>query len=89
MTAKKGLDGVQSLDRLLAEAEIDIVDFDYAQAAMASSAFERFGKGRHPARLNFGDCAAYALARTRGQPLLFKGSDFSLTDLKQVTPSQD
>lgn len=55
--------------------------FDAEQAVIAIEAFRRFGKGRHPAALNFGDCAAYALARATGEPLLFKGDDFSQTDV--------
>jgi ribonuclease VapC len=48
---------------------------------LARTAFERYGKGRHPAKLNFGDCMAYALAKETGEELLFKGTDFSLTDI--------
>lgn len=48
---------------------------------MARTAFSRFGKGRHPAGLNYGDCFSYALAKTLGEPLLYKGGDFSLTDV--------
>ena len=51
------------------------------QARLAVAAFERMGKGRHPARLNYGDCFAYALAKKRSEPLLFKGDDFARTDL--------
>jgi len=57
------------------------VDVDRAQADRALDAFARFGKGRHPARLNLGDCFAYALAATLGEPLLFKGNDFGRTDI--------
>jgi ribonuclease VapC len=58
-----------------------VVPQDRLLAEIAREAFLRFGKGRHPARLNMGDCAAYALARSRGLPLLFKGADFSKTDI--------
>ena len=58
-----------------------IVPHDAELAAVARTAFLRFGKGRHPAALNFGDCASYALAKSRGSPLLFKGRDFSATAL--------
>ncbi|WP_338029822.1 type II toxin-antitoxin system VapC family toxin [Gluconacetobacter takamatsuzukensis] len=61
-----------------------IVPFSSTQAALARQAFLRFGKDRHPAGLNFGDCASYALARERNLPLLFKGDDFSQTDLTAV-----
>ena len=71
----------EPLDAFIAEAEIDIVPFDAGQAHFARNAFVSFGKGRHPAALNFGDCAAYALAASRRCPLLFKGEDFSKTDL--------
>jgi ribonuclease VapC len=54
---------------------------DLQQGIIAREAFTRFGRGRHPAALNFGDCFAYALAKTRGEPLLFKGDDFSQTDI--------
>ena len=54
------------------------------QAHLARQAFLDFGKGRHPAQLNFGDCFAYALAKATGEPLLFKGSDFSKTDIRSV-----
>jgi len=69
------------LDEFMAEAGIVIVPFDTEQAGQARAAFLRYGKGRHPAALNFGDCAAYALARSRGLPLLYKGDDFTRTDI--------
>ena len=65
--------------------EIEPVDGD--QALVAVDAYRRFGKGRHPARLNFGDTFAYALARHKGLPLLFKGNDFSLTDVEPALPA--
>ena len=58
-----------------------MVAVDVEQARVARRAFSRFGKGRHPAGLNFGDCFSYALARVLGEPLLFKGDDFSQTDV--------
>ena len=58
-----------------------VAPFDQEQARAAREAFLRFGKGRHPAALNFGDCAAYALAKARRAPLLFKGEDFPKTDI--------
>jgi ribonuclease VapC len=69
------------LDALLARANIEVAAFDREQAQAARLAFLRFGKGRHPAALNFGDCAAYALAKARRAPLLFKGEDFPKTDI--------
>ena len=66
---------------LLREASIRIVEIGAAESESAIDAYVRFGKGRHPARLNMGDCFAYACARTHGVPLLFKGEDFVLTDV--------
>jgi ribonuclease VapC len=71
-------------DAFLAEAGVEVVPFDRDQAMHARNAFLRFGKGHHQAALNFGDCAAYALAKSRDLPLLFKGSDFSRTDLTRA-----
>ncbi|MBX3529533.1 MAG: type II toxin-antitoxin system VapC family toxin [Rhizobiaceae bacterium] len=73
---------VPELDRLLDLIEPELVPFDVEQFLMARSGYERFGRGSgHPAGLNFGDCFAYALAKTRGLPLLFKGDDFVHTDI--------
>ncbi|PPQ28678.1 type II toxin-antitoxin system VapC family toxin [Rhodopila globiformis] len=69
------------LDQLIARAGIDVVAQDRLLTGIARDAFLRFGKGRHPAGLNMGDCASYALAQSRGLPLLFKGNDFSKTDV--------
>ncbi|MFW7267580.1 type II toxin-antitoxin system VapC family toxin [Gluconacetobacter sp. Hr-1-5] len=69
------------LDQLIETAGVTIIPFSPAHACLAREAFIRFGKGRHPAALNFGDCASYALARERNLPLLFKGNNFSQTDL--------
>lgn len=66
----------------LAEFKVELVPFDERQALHAYEAWRRFGKGRHPAGLNFGDCCAYAAALAYDQPLLFKGGDFSLTDIE-------
>jgi ribonuclease VapC len=87
-TGRKGDEGARELDAFLRAAELEVVSFDGEQAAIARDAFRRFGKGRYPANLNFGDCAAYALAATRAEPLLFKGSDFSATDLRVSMPSK-
>ena len=76
-----GAEGVRDLDRLIERAEVEIVPVDVQQARTAREAFARFGKGRHAAGLNFGDCFSYALARVLGEPLLFKGEDFGRTDL--------
>ena len=69
------------LDALIARAAMQVVAQDAGLAEAARDAFLRYGKGRHPAALNLGDCASYALARTHSLKLLFKGSDFARTDL--------
>ena len=71
----------EPLDAFLIEGGIEIVAFDAMQARGARAAFIRFGKGRHKAALNLGDCASYALAKSRGAPLLYKGEDFRRTDI--------
>jgi ribonuclease VapC len=78
---RKAESGALELDNFILRGQLQTVPFDAEQAGIARLAFRRFGKGRHPAGLNFGDCAAYALASTRGEPLLFKGEDFSKTDI--------
>jgi ribonuclease VapC len=67
---------------LIARLDLEIVPFTAEQARLARLAHARFGRGRHPAGLNLGDCFAYALAAERGEPLLFKGEDFARTDVK-------
>jgi ribonuclease VapC len=81
---KKGKSGADMLDDLLAELKPAIVEFSRDQALLARSAWRKYGKGRHSAKLNFGDCCSYALAKHLQQPLLFKGNDFSRTDVKLV-----
>ena len=82
---RKGEAGGRELDLLIHKADIVVVPADEAQVSEARRAFRRFGKGRHPAALNYGDLFAYALARTSGEPLLFKGDDFARTDIARVT----
>ena len=82
--ARYGDEGARDLDLLLAKLKIQIVAFTPTQAEIARRAFREFGKGRHPASLNFGDCIAYGLAKDSGEPLLFKGEDFSKTDIAVV-----
>lgn len=79
--ARKGEAGGRELDLLLHRAKIDIVPFDSEQAELARHAWRCFGKSNHPAGLNFGDCFSYALAKISDEPLLFKGNDFSQTDI--------
>lgn len=81
---RRGTAGAGDLDRLLAEFAATIVPFDEHQADIARDAFARFGRGRHRAGLNFGDCASYALAICEAEPLLFKGTDFAATDVERV-----
>lgn len=71
----------QMLDDFIAEFNVRIEPVTADQALLARQAFRSFGKTRHPAGLNFGDCFTYALAKTMREPVLFKGNDFSLTDL--------
>jgi ribonuclease VapC len=74
-------DPMAALDTLLARLQVVVVPFDREQAMLARDAFRRFGKGRHNAGLNLGDCLAYALSKHTGEPLLFKGNDFGQTDV--------
>lgn len=73
--------GGGELDLWLHKVGVEIVAVDADQADLVRRAWRRFGKGRHPAGLNYGDCFSYALAKTRQEPLLFKGNDFSQTDI--------
>ena len=80
--ARKGPAASRELDLLLHRCRADIVPHTESQAEIARAGGRRFGKGRHPAGLNLGDCAAYALSRTSGEPLLCKGEDFPKTDVR-------
>ncbi|MGH6661522.1 MAG: type II toxin-antitoxin system VapC family toxin [Rhodospirillales bacterium] len=79
--ARVGEAGGRELDLFLHRAGVETVPVDADQAEIARRAFRRYGRGRHPAGLNFGDCFAYALVKTTGEPLLFKGDDFGRTDI--------
>ena len=79
--ARVGEAGGRELDLFLHRANVETVPVDADQAEIARRAFRRYGRGRHPAGLNFGDCFAYALVKTTGEPLLFKGDDFGRTDI--------
>ena len=83
--SKKGQEGAKEYDLLLEIISPTIVAFDSQQAILARIAWQNYGKGRHPARLNFGDCCSYAIAKYLNQSLLFKGDDFSKTDIQTVT----
>lgn len=79
-----GQSGTAVLAAVLHEADIVVKPVDLDQAHLAVGAWRRFGKGRHPARLNLGDCFSYALARSLDEPLLFKGDDFAQTDIRSA-----
>jgi ribonuclease VapC len=81
LEGRRGDDAGSDLDLFLHRASIETIAFDGEQLVWARKAFRAFGKGRHAAGLNFGDCASYALAQWSGEPLLFKGTDFSATDV--------
>ena len=89
VTARLGAEGVLLLNRLLAQPLFGIIAVDAEQVFHAGQGYERFGKGRHPAQLNFGDLFAYALAKSRDLPLLFKGDDFSKTDIEPYFKASD
>lgn len=84
--SRYGPDGIRALDLFISKAKIKLASVDDDQAYIARDAFRHYGKGRHRAGLNFGDCFAYALAKTSGESLLFKGTDFSLTDITRYAP---
>jgi ribonuclease VapC len=78
--SRYGAEGLRDLDRFIARANIEMIPVDVEQGQLARSAFSRFGKGRHRAGLNYGDCFSYAAAMSLGEPLLSKGDDFIHTD---------
>lgn len=84
LIARQGVDGRDSLLDFLEDNRITSIPFDARHWAIAAEAFLRFGKGRHPARLNYGDCMTYATARLASHPLLCIGNDFAQTDLQLV-----
>jgi len=79
--SRYGAEGLRDLDRFIARASIELTPVDQEQGQLARLAFSRFGKGRHRAGLNYGDCFSYAAAISLGEPLLCKGDDFSHTDV--------
>jgi ribonuclease VapC len=82
VSTRKGAEAITKIGAFLASADIEIVPFTVEHASAAREAFLRYGKGRHPAGLNFGDCIAYATAKLEAMPLLFKGGDFARTDIE-------
>lgn len=82
--SRMGVDGGRQLDDLVETAGIELEPITVAQARAARQAWRRFGKGNHPAGLNFGDCFAYALSEITREPLFYKGDDFALTDVETI-----
>ena len=82
--SRRGGEHRATSDELLQRLSIRVIGWSQEMADIATETFIRFGKGRHPAQLNFGDCMAYALAKSLDAPLLFKGNDFSLTDIESA-----
>ena len=82
LSARLGDDARPALALLLEGLDLQVVPFEAAHARAARQAFERYGRGRHEAALNFGDCLTYAIAKLSGEPLLFVGDDFARTDLE-------
>ena len=82
-----GMEAGQELDAFIESTDIELVPVTAQHFAAARRAWRRFGKGHHPAALNFGDCFAYALADVTGEPLLFKGGDFARTDIRAALPT--
>jgi len=82
LEARQGEAAGREFDLFVVRANLQIIPVDAEQVDLARSAWRKFGKGRHPAGLNFGDCVSYALARFSGEPLLAKGTDFASTDIE-------
>jgi ribonuclease VapC len=82
LEARRGESAGREFDLFLVRANLQVVAVDSEQAEIARSAWRKYGKGQHPAALNFGDCFAYALAKFTGEPLLAKGTDFAATDIE-------
>lgn len=84
ITSRYGSSGKEQLDRYIFSSGIEIIPYTSGIQALAYDTWLKFGKGRHKAKLNMGDCWAYATAKALNEPLLFKGEDFSLTDIRPV-----
>jgi ribonuclease VapC len=87
LEAKRGEAAGREFDLFVVRTNLEVVAVDGEQVEVARSAWRKYGKGRHPAALNFGDCFAYALAKSSGEPLLAKGTDFAQTDLEVYSPT--
>jgi ribonuclease VapC len=81
MLYKRQRDPLSAVDARVARLRLAVIAVDHEQALLARDGYRRFGKGNHPAGLNIGDCFSYALSKQRNEPLLFKGNDFSRTDV--------
>lgn len=88
LESRYGAEGIRDFDLFLSKASISVLPVDVDQAHLARQAFRQYGKGRHPAGLNFGDCFSYALAKSLAQPLLYKGQDFSQTDIQAAVDAK-
>jgi ribonuclease VapC len=82
--SRKGGDGKRELDLLMYKSAVEVVPFDHAMRVLAAEAWKKYGKSRHSAGLNLGDCCAYALSMYTREPLLYKGGDFGRTDAAKV-----
>ena len=89
LEGRGGVEAGQELDAFIESTGIELAPVTAQHFAAARRAWRRFGKGRHPAALNFGDCFAYALSDATGEPLLFKGGDFSQTDVRAALPASE
>ena|SRR5271157_866522 len=85
LEARRGEAAGREFDLFLNHAQLDVVAVDFDQIEIARVAWRKYGKGRHPAALNFGDCFAYALAKASDEPLLAKGNDFPQTDIEMCS----
>ena len=84
LEGREGSPGVTAIDELVADLGIQLLPVTLEQIQAARQAWRQYGRGNHPAKLNFGDCVVYGLAATTGDPLLFKGDDFALTDIQRA-----
>lgn len=84
ISSRHGAAGLERAERLLHSLGAETAPFDQSQSSIALMAWQRYGKGNHPARLNFGDCCTYAMAKMRDVPLLYKGDDFARTDIRSA-----
>jgi ribonuclease VapC len=86
--SRYGAEGIRDFDLFLSKASISVIAVDVDQCHLARQAFRQYGKGRHPAGLNFGDCFSYALAKSLAQSLLYEGHDFSQTDIQTAVAAK-